>query len=1752
MRQVQQLTTSTAVQKGATPLVSRLLFCLLIGLVGTLMLTLLEVGILWLVNPFHVLGSDSSAGLVALPSHAPQSLLVPIIELAAISLAVFLSTKPLAFIRYLQEVRTVQEQYHQLYTPLTALTNIRKTPEIDQRDKTAPVIEERVAILDLVQQQNTDELILGVPGAGKTTALRVYQYLASEHPWKLVLRREKVPVYVPMKNYSLFLKTNLQPISENDDFDSEDTTQQMTLLDFLYESDLPGMNSLRPYLQQLSQQGRLLLLCDGLNEVDSNYLSRVSHELVRLMRDTQNRLVMTCREVDYREQQDLIELVNEGQASRATVYPLQTDQINEFVERYVERQDNHWRHTAGQIMQVIDRSRLRYHCTNPMMLFTLMGIIDKIGVERGKQIDTRGRLLREYVKQLILREQEQPRWSKGAPTEHEVIRFLCEVACAARWANDRNAIQLRVATPAGEDIRIGATIEELADELQFWLDEHPAQAPFVTEEELASEPYDDLPQMLQFALSSGLIEMSPSGVLSFRHELIAEYFVAEYFYTSDSKQYPSSLPIREDLLENVGRWSESVAIWAGLLDQPLVLAERFGNLGRSNPAYVLQALALSLVCVGVLWTPPQAEVQRTIVLPPRVAESLSIAVRNKAAREELAQLFTRCAEEGGQEVYRSLLPLIMVEGVDELLILLDQTIVPELLFTQLQDTVDNVAYEAQVKRLTQVLGHFGSAVVGHAAELSQPTPERTTRLRAAAINILGGTADLRAVEPLFARLSDAEPFIVNRAASALVRLGPEITLTRILQELESRQPGPFTKRIHQAMLTILERFLNEQDPRHQITIMQYQRVLESIVPVLTSNYQSEPEVQQQAKTLLVQQAKLFQPTIDGSRRDNRSERVIEALVRYLPSQNDVAVQNTVQALQEIGIPATPRLLELLQQTPQEMVRVRVIDILKTVRDLNALPHLLRLLEGQSPTLQQHVVDALLVYVPESIPGLIDLVLTHPSELVADRAAQLLIIVGDQVVMPITDILLDVVPDRTRLLVHVLERLHDSRSLSALMTLLQTPQLEPLLIIAVIRALGQFSDKNIVPALLVVLADARPQVYEEAINTLSQLGYVALDGLIDSLTVPQETPLVQRVQRALLGMVPFPGDALINALPLCSDAQAQHIITVFKRQGPDAAHGLVQHLLYRDERVRGYIQQALNAMPGAVVVPALLDALNQPMLLRVVRSLLLNYPDAAISPLVELLGEREQRADAAAAILPLFGPRILRSLISGLEDQRNMAREHAENIVVELVRHSQDEQAVLREIVHLFAPPPPARAHEFLLEVLTNELANVSVPVLLEGLEDAHLMNDAADALVRLARKGPQRRVVLDSLLKALYVDERRRGAEDALVKVGEMVVPGVGALIVDQNPLIARSAKHILGKIGVPALSFVWTTLNDKSNPERREAALEVFHSMPTSVIKDELVILLSSDKSEDIAMAVALMLERIRDESVRHYADREMVPELLAYVQLHDMAGAETTNLRILSLLLLLGEQAILDHLIQALDDEPQHRKQLAYVLLLFGPETQEALLEVFNDSDTSLELRADLAAILGMTGTPDAVANYAQSISSYGLSSSKTSISFPQQLVLSHRALGGLLAGGQWNERKIQELRSASKEGSPARELFNVLLGWRYEPQITQLQSELQGERESRRKEMLELTGRIVTDQTKIHTLEDELEKMRLEHEGRGDELYQTTKEKDALRTNLEQATKDKNVLSDRLNRALQEIQTLRNQNQQLSKQLNTFNTP
>ena len=1750
---------------------SRLFRSILIGIAITLLLTAIELAIIWFFNPATILGDKRTnpfSTLAPLPIHTPLLLLAPLVELVAATLLVYLAARPLALRAYLRDVQKEQEAYRKTYTQLDSFAHMFKTSVTYFEHTPDPQLSsfgQTVSLLELVELPQEASLLLeGAAGTGKTLTLEQYRFFALQQRRALLRGQYRIPVYLPLKNYSIFIKSHNEAQALLDEQDhsndqaalSEALVQQVTLLDFIYEGDLEGTRHLRPYLNKLIQQGRILFLCDGLDEVDQRYRAAVGRELAEMLLMTQNRFVITCREGYHKGLPELEQLVNEGHIDWAVIYPLQLEQLREFVEEYIEAQGDQWQHTAGQIMQLLLSSRLRYLCSNPLMLFSFLEVIDKIGIERGRKLDTRGRLLREYVAQLIQREQKRPAWKKAAPPQSDVLQFLSSIAWAARWTNDIDCIQL----PAPGKTWEKEHIEHYAGELLEWLKDHPAPNSSSAEQE-----YDrtTLAQLLEFAQKATLIEFGSGGILSFRHELIADYFAAEYLLAStpDSKG-GASLPlsaIPEELLENATTWSVPIALYAGLLETPIQLAEQFAILGSAQGSdaqspisnqspFLIEALALSLVCLGVAWSPPQAVVQPENSLPPRLAAILTAVLHDQAAREELAHLLQECYEEGAEEIYRSLILLLPIEGAEEFFMLLDRSIVLKLLFSYLSDTADALPYEEQVKRLSRALSHFGADAAAYASELSQPAPGRSMRLRVAAINILGGTQHPAAVEPLIAPLSDREKFIVERSIIALIRLGPTLVLDRLLLTLGNGTSTLSTRRTHTAALTILERFLYEQDTRHWLTPLQYRRILEALIMVLASNYAIEQEIQQHARTILTRLVALQEPqTIEeqptrklpspGNQAGTEGSqgKALPMLIHYLSSGDEILAGNMVQTLQEIGPTTTPYLLDQLKQEPTEAVRLRILEVLKNVHDPNALPAILRLVADPSLLVLQQVTNTLHSFSSESIPGLINLVLSDPNDTVAERATQMLAGIGQEAVEPVSQATSPIVPGRTRLLVQVLEQARDSRAIPALVSLVKPSQAEPLLAIAVIRALSQFHTQQVVAPLLQMLESPQPQVYEEAIEALSSLGDVALDELIAALDIQRETATTPRIRRAILGMASFPGERLLSMLPRCSNAQVQQILTIFQLQGADAAHVLVEHLFDEDKRIKSSVHRTLSAMQGQIIVPPLLEALNRPGWSDTIATFLLNYPEVAMPPLVNILGDPE-RGDVAASILPRFGPQVLTSLIVALDDTRIVVQEHTQNIIITLVHQN---PATLSHVVRLFSVALPLRAHEALMEVLINDLVDVSVPALLDGLEDAHLVDDVSEALARLARKPNWQRIVLNGLLESLRMEERRRGAETALIKVGGLAVRSVGELITDQDEVVARAAQHILQEIGAPALPFIWAAHGDTSNRARREAAMNIFHNMPTEEIKDALVDLLTSDRPEDIAMALALLLERIHDEETLSAANQEMIPALIQYVQIHER---ERTSLRIMALLFLQGGDSVVRHFVQVLYDYPDHYEQLVHAFLFLGDEANIALLKILNDPRAPMSLRAEAISMIGLLGASNEVYEYAQSVSKYGVSSNRMGTSNAEELTISLHALGSLLASGDWDVPTLQHLRQITPEGNPQSDLYNVLLGRRYEPEMLKLKHDLQNERDARKSEIMNLTARIVQDQAHMHELEDHLKLVQHEHGLRGDELFQATRERDTLGRNLNRTEQEKERYRVKLEKSLQEQQVLQAEINQL----------
>jgi chromosome segregation ATPase len=159
------------------------------------------------------------------------------------------------------------------------------------------------------------------------------------------------------------------------------------------------------------------------------------------------------------------------------------------------------------------------------------------------------------------------------------------------------------------------------------------------------------------------------------------------------------------------------------------------------------------------------------------------------------------------------------------------------------------------------------------------------------------------------------------------------------------------------------------------------------------------------------------------------------------------------------------------------------------------------------------------------------------------------------------------------------------------------------------------------------------------------------------------------------------------------------------------------------------------------------------------------------------------------------------------------------------------------------------------------------------------------------------------------------------------------------------------------------------------------------------------------------------------------------------------------------------------------------------------------------------------------------------------------PDRLAVSLRALGGLLVGGHWDLAELQNLRFHSAENSFERELFEILLGWRYSPQITMLENDLQHEREEHKQNVLKLSQEILRLHEQNADLEQHLDHMQKEHGLRGEELDQANKKTDELQRSVNQTLQEKKTLQDTLQRSNQEKQSLRNSVQDLTREKATL---
>jgi hypothetical protein len=295
---------------------------------------------------------------------------------------------------------------------------------------------------NLSQEQEQHLLLLGLPGSGKTKTLENFLYQAVTHSF--LHNDKRIPVLIQMKYYNGFLRQYpLDALA-----DTQAAIPIETLLAYLLddkhqqspqatkEPELPGIQHLRLYLRQFIEQGRIVFLCDGMNELESDALQTVHNELVDLMQ-TANRVIMTCRELEYQEQLLLHDFTDQG-ATPKTLPALSEGDVPHIAERYLQSQADELKGKSrqaaisqiSQTQNLILRINRPHRYTSPFMLIRLIEALKQLDEGQAHTI-SRGRLLQTSVNQNLIGNDAQA-----------VRQFLSIIAYTARRNEQRNAIQL--------------------------------------------------------------------------------------------------------------------------------------------------------------------------------------------------------------------------------------------------------------------------------------------------------------------------------------------------------------------------------------------------------------------------------------------------------------------------------------------------------------------------------------------------------------------------------------------------------------------------------------------------------------------------------------------------------------------------------------------------------------------------------------------------------------------------------------------------------------------------------------------------------------------------------------------------------------------------------------------------------------------------------------------------------------------------------------------------------------------------------------------------------------------------------------------------------------------------------------------------------------------------------------------------------------------------------------------------------------
>ena len=475
-----------------------------------------------------------------------------------------------------------------------------------------------------------------------------------------------------------------------------------------------------PAIDDLLFEGKLLLLVDGVNELSADDHARQD---ILTLRETNadTPMIFTTRVLgvggDLRIEKKL------------EMLPLSEPQMRQFVQMRLPEQ-------GSQMLQQLG-DRLRKFGETPLLLSMLCDVFQKDGripANLGSAFSDFANLYDGKLKEHIpVSEQSRSWWSKLLPQ----LAF-------AMMPQDRS-----------DGLRLSIPRSEAVDILTQFLDR-----------EKFDKPRNYAQQWLKDLLNHHLIQVKLVGTneeIEFRHQLIQEYYAAEYVWDLLKANRLSDAKLQHSYL-NYLDWTESLALMLELVkdeEQALQVVRlalevdlRLGARLAGAVKYGFQEKTVGLLI---------QEIDK-LKIPQLYAIELFGETKSDVAIKFLIQSFkdtngsVRC-------VAAYVLGLI---GSDKAV---------KLLIQFLNDTEYYVCYAA-----ADALGKIGNDKA--VESLTQALKGNDDNVRRLAVYALGATGSDKAVEPLIQSLKDTDNHVRCLAADALGKIGSEKVVKSLIQSLK--------------------------------------------------------------------------------------------------------------------------------------------------------------------------------------------------------------------------------------------------------------------------------------------------------------------------------------------------------------------------------------------------------------------------------------------------------------------------------------------------------------------------------------------------------------------------------------------------------------------------------------------------------------------------------------------------------------------------------------------------------------------------------------------------------------------------------------------------------------------------------------------------------------------------------------------------------------------------------------------------------